>query len=74
MLHYWNSKERIPVNRVRAMEQVQELQKEFSKREWRDAINRARARWLADGNVIERVAPQSSRQRGGWRGRGGYID
>lgn len=43
------------LNRVRALDLQMELQREYSKAEWRKAIQDNRARFLANGGKIERV-------------------
>lgn len=46
----------IPYNAIRASQLQQELQREYSKPEWREAMASALRRWEAKGNKPQRVA------------------
>lgn len=54
--------ELVPYNRVHAMELEQELSREYSKHEWRQATQAAIARWKAEGNRIQVVKASDSRR------------
>lgn len=67
----------VPLNRVHALDLAEQMRLECAKREWRSAIQHATARWLAEGNAIERVGltlRERSTQPYVKKARSGYID
>lgn len=47
--------ERVAFNRVHALELQTQLQNEFTKPEWRSAMQRAQERWKAEGGKVLHV-------------------
>lgn len=61
----------VPLNKVRALDLQAELEQEFSKTEWRRAIEVERERFLDRGGVITKLASVGIYRR---RRTGRYID
>jgi len=59
--------EKVPVNRVRALDLEAELQAEYGKQAWKDAEAAAWLRWTVGGGKVQRVtSAPSTRRRGGY--------
>lgn len=58
----------VPANKVRALDLVAELEREYSKDHWRKAVEAAKLRWLLDGGKVEkaRVGVCGKRSKGGY--------